>query len=138
MEVALRTSGERGTELQPTPTENTVPFRAADFSTLCEALDYAALGRTGCNFYGSRGDLWAVLSYADLREQAVSLARKLLSLKLGRGARVGPGAWVQSGAYVGAGAIIGASVRLSILQLPYSFMDRLVMEKPRFLWPLHN
>src|SRR5580765_621797 len=88
MEVALRRSGEHGTELEPTPTENTVAFRAADFSTLSEALDYSALGQTGCNFYGSRGDLCAVLSYADLREQAVSLARKLLSLKLDRGARV--------------------------------------------------
>ena len=87
-EVALRRSGERGTELQPTPTENTLPFRAADFSTLCEALDYAALGQTGCNFYGSRGELSAVLSYANLRHQAVSLARKLLTLRLDRGARV--------------------------------------------------
>jgi fatty-acyl-CoA synthase len=74
--------------LEPTPTENTVQFRAADFSTLWEALDYAALGKTGCNFYGNRGELCAVLSYADLREQAVSLARKLSSLKLERGARV--------------------------------------------------
>ena len=88
MEVALRRSGEHGTELEPTPTENTVAFRAADFSTLCEALDYAALGQTGSNFYGSRGELSAVLSYADLREQALSLARKLLSLRLDRGARV--------------------------------------------------
>ena len=84
----MRTRGERRTDLQPTPTENTVAFRAADFSTLCEALDYAALGQTGCNFYGSRGELCDILSYADLREQAVSLARKLLSLRLGRGARV--------------------------------------------------
>ena len=87
-EGALRRSGKHGTELEPTSTKNTVVFRAANFSTLSEALDYAALGKTGCNFYGSRGDLCAVLSYADLREQAVSLARKLLSLKLGRGARV--------------------------------------------------
>ena len=56
MEVALRTSGDYGTELQSTPTENTVEFRAADFSTLCEALDYAALGQTGSNFYGSRAN----------------------------------------------------------------------------------
>jgi len=88
MEVALRASGEHGTELRHTPTENTIAFRATDFSTLCEALDYAALGQTGCNFYGSRGELCAVLSYADLREQAVSLARKLLGLRLERGARV--------------------------------------------------
>jgi fatty-acyl-CoA synthase len=88
MEEALRRSGEHGTELKSTPTENTIPFRAADFSTLSEALDYAALGQTGCNFYGSRGELSAVLPYANLRHQAVSLARKLLSLNLNRGARV--------------------------------------------------
>jgi fatty-acyl-CoA synthase len=88
MEGSFRRSGEHLTELQPTPTENTLDFRAADFSTLSEALDYAALGQTGCNFYGSRGELSAVLSYADLRQQAVSLARKLLSLRLDRGARV--------------------------------------------------
>ena len=88
MEVALRASGEHGTELRHTPTENTIAFRVADFSTLCEALDYAALGKTGCNFYGSRGELCAVLSYADLREHAVSLARKLLGLRLERSARV--------------------------------------------------
>ena len=84
----MRRSGEHGIELKPTPTENTVAFRAADFSTLCEALDYAALGQTGCNFYGSRGELSAVLSYTHLREQAVFLAHKLLSLRLDRGARV--------------------------------------------------
>jgi len=88
VEVALRTSGEHRSELEPTPTANTAAFRAADFSTLSEALDYSALGRTGCNFYGSRGELCAVLSYADLREQAVLLARKLLNLRLDRGARV--------------------------------------------------
>ena len=85
--LALRTTGEQ-TELEPTATENTVEFRAGDFSTLCEALDYAAMGQTGCNFYGSRGELCAVLSYRDLREQAVSLARKFLSLRLERGSRV--------------------------------------------------
>ncbi|WP_337287530.1 fatty acyl-AMP ligase [Candidatus Methylomirabilis sp.] len=72
----------------PTPTENSVPLRISGFSTLAEALDYAAGGETGCNFYGDQGELHAVLAYADLREQARSLARRLLSLGLERGARV--------------------------------------------------
>src|SRR5574337_851150 len=72
----------------PTPTENTLPLRITGFSTLAGALDYAAGGVTGCNFYGDRGELYAVLPYADLREQARSLARRLMSLPLERGARV--------------------------------------------------
>ncbi|PWB47165.1 MAG: fatty acyl-AMP ligase [Candidatus Methylomirabilota bacterium] len=72
----------------PTPTENTLPLRITGFSTLAEALDYAAGGETGFNFYGDRGELYAVLPYADLREQARSLARRLMSLHLERGARV--------------------------------------------------
>ncbi len=75
-------------ELRATPTEHDLPLRAAEFSTLAEALDYAAAGHTGCNFYGDRGDLRAVVPYADLRGQARSLARRLLSLGLERGARV--------------------------------------------------
>ncbi len=74
--------------LRPTPTEHDVPLRAATFSTLAEALDYAAQGHTGCNFYGDRGDLRAVMTYADLRDQAWLLAARLLSLGLERGARV--------------------------------------------------
>ncbi len=72
----------------PTPTENTLPLRVTGFSTLAEALDYAAEGETGCNFYGDRGELYAVLPYADLREQARLLARRLVGLRLERGARV--------------------------------------------------
>ncbi len=71
--------------LRPTPTEHDVPLRAATFSTLAEALDYAAQGHTGCNFYGDRGDLRAVMTYADLRDQAWLLAARLLSLGLERG-----------------------------------------------------
>ena len=74
--------------LQPTPTENSIPLRTADFTTLAEALDYAAQGQTGFNFYGDRGELSVVQSYAVLREQAQTLARRLLSLRLERGARV--------------------------------------------------
>ena len=73
---------------QATPTENTIPLKRADFATLAEALDYAALGRTGCNFYNGRGELYEILPYARLREQALELARRLAALDLPREARV--------------------------------------------------
>lgn len=74
--------------LEPTTTGNNMPLRAADFSNLAEALDYAALGRTGSNFYTGRGELYAVLTYAELRDQALGLARRLRGLGAARGARM--------------------------------------------------
>ena len=75
--------------LVPTTTRHQLPFRAADFTTLAAALDYAAQGATGANFYYSgRGELRARLSYRSLRRDAVALARKLLALGLSKGDRV--------------------------------------------------
>ena len=74
--------------LEATTTGNNLPLRAADFPNLAAALDYAALGRTGCNFYTSRGKLYAVLTYAQLREQALGLAQRLRGLGAARGARM--------------------------------------------------
>ena len=71
-----------------TPTGNNLPLRAADFPNLAAALDYAALGRTGSNFYTGRGELYAVLTYAELRDRALELARRLVGLGCERGARV--------------------------------------------------
>lgn len=70
-----------------TPTRNTLPLRRSDFATLAEALDYAAKGVTGANFY-VRGKLDTVLPYSALRTDAQQLAQRLLSLELPRGARV--------------------------------------------------
>ena len=74
--------------LEATPTGNTLPLRAADFPNLAAALDYAALGQTGSNFYTSRGELYAVLTYADLKVQAKELAQRLRGLGAERGARL--------------------------------------------------
>jgi fatty-acyl-CoA synthase len=71
-----------------TQTQNTLPQRLADFQTLTEALDYAAAGVTGCNFYDARGKLRDVLSYTELRERAQSAALRLLKLGLKKGDRV--------------------------------------------------
>ena len=69
----------------PTPTASGIELRRAQFSTLVEALDYAACGLSGFNYYNGRGDLTTVLPYSELRERARALARRLQGL--GRGAR---------------------------------------------------
>lgn len=74
--------------LEPTPTLHSLAFRPADFTTLAEALDYAALGSTGANFYSGQGVLQTRLSYRTLRSDARTLARKLLALGLSQGDRV--------------------------------------------------
>lgn len=65
--------------MTPTPTINRdLAFRRADFSTLPEALDYAAKGITGVNFYSARCDLVTALPFALMRDQAVEMARSLI------------------------------------------------------------
>jgi fatty-acyl-CoA synthase len=59
-----------------------------EFATLTEALDYAAQGETGFNFYSSRGELETVLPYSQLRELALDMGRRLLAHGLKRGDRV--------------------------------------------------
>lgn len=75
-------------DLKPTPTRHGLPFRAADFATLSEALDYAATGETGANFYTGRGELYASMAFGDLRDKALRLARKLAGIGLEKGDRV--------------------------------------------------
>jgi fatty-acyl-CoA synthase len=74
--------------MKATPTSNNLPLQLENFSSLPEALDYAAQGQTGYNFYSGRGKLSAVLPYKKLRQEARTLARKLISLGVSRGSRV--------------------------------------------------
>jgi fatty-acyl-CoA synthase len=78
--------GKSGLKNEPTATASGINLRLAEFPTLTEALDYAAQGQTGFNYYNGRGDLTHVLPYAELRDRARALARRLQGL--GRGARV--------------------------------------------------
>jgi len=65
--------------MTPTPTINhNLAHRRADFSTLSEALDYAAKGVTGLNFYSARCELVSSLPFSLMRERAVDLARSLI------------------------------------------------------------
>ncbi|MBK1670370.1 hypothetical protein CKO28_20305 [Rhodovibrio sodomensis] len=72
-----------------TPTSDpSLAHRPADFASLTEALDYAAGGETGLNFYDRRGRVATVVSYAALRRRALGVARGLLAQGLERGERV--------------------------------------------------
>jgi fatty-acyl-CoA synthase len=75
--------------LIPTPANTNLPVKIAPYTNLVDALEYAAQGDTGFNFYDGRGHLSAVLPYAELRDEARIIARRLLSLGCERGARVG-------------------------------------------------
>ncbi|PAX08725.1 fatty acyl-AMP ligase [Sphingomonas lenta] len=77
MTIEQRFSG--ATALQPTPTTDALPRRMADFATLGEALDYAATGERGLNFHDARGQLSRPYSYAELREDALVAARRLIA-----------------------------------------------------------
>jgi fatty-acyl-CoA synthase len=70
----------------PTPSASGVRLRSADFSTLTQALDYAATGETGFNYYGGRDNFTATLPYRELQRRACELSRRLV--RLGRGQRL--------------------------------------------------
>ena len=72
----------------PTPTLNeSLSHKVGGFATLTDALDYAARGETGYNFYELRGGLACKLPYAEVREKARALASKLAA-KFKRGDRI--------------------------------------------------
>ena len=79
---------EQKMSIEPTPTYNSQTQRLADFDTLTEALEFAASGTTGYNFYDAKGNLRSVLSYRVLREKARVSARRLLGLGLESGDRI--------------------------------------------------
>lgn len=75
--------------IEPTPAFHPGQIkRHADFGTIGEALDYAAQGPTGLNFFSGKGALVEALPYRVLREQALVLARKMLAAGLEPGDRV--------------------------------------------------
>lgn len=87
--LAVNDDASLSTMLSRTPRSNRdVPQQLGGFATLAEGLDYAARGVTGFNFYTGRGALDVILTYAELRSQALSTARKLLSSGLKRLDRV--------------------------------------------------
>jgi len=63
-----------------TPTTSGIPLRLGDFQTLTDALDYAATGETGINFYNSKGKLEIRLSYQQLQIEAQEMGQRLIGL----------------------------------------------------------
>ncbi len=73
--------------LTPTPTQRARRIRQ-QFPHLTAALDYAADGITGVNFYTGRGQLTATFTYAELRTRAMEWAYRLAAMQLSRNTRV--------------------------------------------------
>ena len=70
------------------PSSSAFAQRRGDFATSLDALDYAARGDAGLNFYSVKGELTRALPYRELAEAARSLAARLLGSSLGPGDRV--------------------------------------------------
>jgi len=68
-----------GAALLPTPTEDALPRRLADFATLGDALDYAAEGQRGLNFHDARGTLTRPYPFREMRADALAQARRLIA-----------------------------------------------------------
>jgi fatty-acyl-CoA synthase len=74
--------------LQPTPTDDELPRRYANFATMTGALDYVAQGRKGINLHDARATLVRVYPYAELRRDALAAAHRFAARGLGPGDRV--------------------------------------------------
>ena len=75
--------------MTPTPTRNlALPYRRGGFGCLPEALDYAAQGETGVNFFDARGRLTAALPWREARARAEVFARRLIGAGFAPGDRL--------------------------------------------------
>ena len=81
-------AGVPDTGLQPTPTLDDLPRRSGDFVTIGEALDYAAKGRRGLNFFDARAALTRAYPYAELHADARAYAGRLIAAGVRPGERV--------------------------------------------------
>jgi len=75
-------------ELVPTPNEDDLPRRLADFSTFGEAIDYAARGTRGFNFHDPRGKLIRPYPFSELRGDALAMAWRLVASGIKPGDRI--------------------------------------------------
>jgi fatty-acyl-CoA synthase len=76
------------TDMAVTPTLDELPRRLADFDTLGAALDYAAQGKRGLNFFDARANLARAYGFAELRTDALANARRLVTAGVRPGERV--------------------------------------------------
>src|SRR5690606_8019451 len=74
--------------LTATPNDCPLPRIRAEFATFTEAVDYAARSEKGLNFYDARGVLERVYPYREMRDDALTAARRLIAAGIGKGDRV--------------------------------------------------
>ena len=75
--------------IQPTPTlDPNLPRKHAEFDTLIDAIEYAAKGVRGMNFYSSRGELVKALTYTELRDRAIEIGQRLIGMGYEKGDRI--------------------------------------------------
>jgi len=79
IDMAIDVADARTDGLAPTPTDDLLPRRLADFATLGEALDYAAQGVRGLNFHDPRGALMRAYPFSEMRQDALAVARRLVA-----------------------------------------------------------
>ena len=83
----MQTAGVES-RLTPTPSDDALSRRYADFATLGESLDYAANGTRGLNFHDPRGNLIRPYPFAELRSDAIAVAHRLIARGIAPGARI--------------------------------------------------
>ena len=74
--------------LTPTPNDCDLPRIRAQFATFNDAIDYAAQSQKGLNFHDMRGELARVYPYKTMREDALTMARRLIAAGIGKEDRV--------------------------------------------------
>jgi len=65
-----------------------LPRRFADFDTLVDAVEYAAQGTRGANFFNAKGDVVESLTWREVRDRAVVIGRKLVGIGFKKGDRI--------------------------------------------------
>ena len=110
--------------LEATPTFDALPYKRADFATLGDALDYAALGDKGMNFHDARADLVRAYPYRAIAADARAQALRLIADGVQPGDRVAVIAETGAGFAAAFFAAIYAGALPVPLPLPTSFGGR--------------
>lgn len=72
-----------------TPTlDPSLERRYSDFDTLVDAIEYAAKGVRGVNFYNARGDIADVITWREVRDRAEAIGRRLVGMGFEKGDRI--------------------------------------------------
>ena len=80
---------ELNVQTDVTPTlDPSLERRYADFDTLVDAIEYAAKGVRGVNFYDARGNVKEVITWKQVRDRAEQIGRKLVGMGFEKGDRI--------------------------------------------------